>query len=1115
MNWKVTVAGGFVAGLGVLTLLIATVPTTAQPAVSTIPANHAKVAPLRLGYRGGDRMPGVMDDGGILAGAPEGAPGPTCHYENLRLGGAGVPVLHAQKSGLSPANGPFYSEVADDFLLFDQNDPGGANGCVLERVQFAVTHDTPGISPLNWNGVKITIYQDRANVCAGQVLDFPCQRNPDKGPGGYPVANNDASDREHRSCCSNPDKAAIVCELKVPMSKVSFNPIPGLMNSYDITVSGLRQYNCVLEKNKKYWIAPVPEMEFFDTVNGTVQGATYLWSSSNALGREAQAYSPDFNGVDQWSGIQTQLGWFDTDLYLGIWANKETPPDEPCHYENLRLGEPGVQFAWAQKSGSSPVNQPIYSETADDFILFDPNDPGGNNGCMLDQVQFAVTHDTPGISPQNWNGVKITIYQDRGNVCQGQPLDPPCQRNPDKGPGGYPIAVDDPTNREHRSCCANPDKAAIVCELKVPMSKVSFTPIPQYPDTYDITVFGLKQYSCLLEKNKKYWIAPTPEMEFFDLGTGTIQGNTFLVGSTNTVDNEAQVIAETVGIPQWSGIQSQLGWFHSDIYLAIWANKADTPPDEPCHYENLRVGEEAWAAQKDLSFPFYAETADDFILTDPNDPTGDNPCRLEQVTFAVYHNVVGSSPADWAGIKITIYQDRGVVCAGQQMDLPCSRNPDKGPAGYPVLTPDDTRQHQSCCVNPDKQAIVCEMKIPMSNATWVPIPHPNFSDLYEVTVSGLEQYGCLLEKNKKYWIAPAPEMEFAVSGQTYLLTSPNPSGQEAQAYFPQLGIDAWSLIGTQLGGVETDLYLAIWASKFDEPVVACQYENLRKSAIFPFFSHSQKAADIPFYAETAEDFILTDPNDPDGDNNCRLDEVEFAVWQDVPGITPDNWNGVKITIYQDRGVVCSGQPLQVPCTAFPDKGPGGFPVPNTDPSVREHQPCCSSPDKDAIVCELKIPMSDVIWTVQTELPDLFKVVIPNLAGQLCHLTKGKKYWIAPAPEMDFFDTAGNLLGFCYLMTSPNPVDHSAQVVSEPLLGHPFWTPLSTIPGDTDLYLAVRAIKTAECPWDCGDGDRNVGIVDFLALLADWNVVNAPCDFNGGGVDIVDFLKLLAHWGPCP
>ncbi len=53
-----------------------------------------------------------------------------------------------------------------------------------------------------------------------------------------------------------------------------------------------------------------------------------------------------------------------------------------------------------------------------------------------------------------------------------------------------------------------------------------------------------------------------------------------------------------------------------------------------------------------------------------------------------------------------------------------------------------------------------------------------------------------------------------------------------------------------------------------------------------------------------------------------------------------------------------------------------------------------------------------------------------------------------------------------------------------------------------------------CPWDCADGDGNVGILDFLAPLADWGNPGA-CDFDGGGVGIVDFLALLANWGPCP
>ena len=54
-----------------------------------------------------------------------------------------------------------------------------------------------------------------------------------------------------------------------------------------------------------------------------------------------------------------------------------------------------------------------------------------------------------------------------------------------------------------------------------------------------------------------------------------------------------------------------------------------------------------------------------------------------------------------------------------------------------------------------------------------------------------------------------------------------------------------------------------------------------------------------------------------------------------------------------------------------------------------------------------------------------------------------------------------------------------------------------------------------CPWDCGgDDDGNVGITDFLALLAQWGTPGS-CDFDGGGVGINDFLQLLANWGPCP
>jgi hypothetical protein len=55
----------------------------------------------------------------------------------------------------------------------------------------------------------------------------------------------------------------------------------------------------------------------------------------------------------------------------------------------------------------------------------------------------------------------------------------------------------------------------------------------------------------------------------------------------------------------------------------------------------------------------------------------------------------------------------------------------------------------------------------------------------------------------------------------------------------------------------------------------------------------------------------------------------------------------------------------------------------------------------------------------------------------------------------------------------------------------------------------------DCPWDL-DGSGDVGITDFLALLANWGPnPGHRADFDGDGmVGIVDFLALLANWGPC-
>ncbi len=82
------------------------------------------------------------------------------------------------------------------------------------------------------------------------------------------------------------------------------------------------------------------------------------------------------------------------------------------------------------------------------------------------------------------------------------------------------------------------------------------------------------------------------------------------------------------------------------------------------------------------------------------------------------------------------------------------------------------------------------------------------------------------------------------------------------------------------------------------------------------------------------------------------------------------------------------------------------------------------------------------------------------------------------------------------------------------------------PAGNDGFLGDQPVSDAADPiWIAGDvtcpadfdGDGNVGINDFLALLAAWGPcgVECPADLDGDGdVGINDFLALLAAWGSC-
>jgi hypothetical protein len=304
------------------------------------------------------------------------------------------------------------------------------------------------------------------------------------------------------------------------------------------------------------------------------------------------------------------------------------------------------------------------------------------------------------------------------------------------------------------------------------------------------------------------------------------------------------------------------------------------------------------------------------------------------------------------------------------------------------------------------------------------------------------------------------------------------------------------------------------------PTPECVYDNY-----FPLDDFgspaSQKDVVYPFFAEAADDFILLgDPTNP-----CDVDRIKFGVtFFNVPaGVTPDPfscWTSIKVTIYED---ITSGPPSTDPNCQI-TKGPAGYPDETVLP-FRDHVECFPG----SVVCELKIPMSDVNVIV-TPLPSSctpagfsYEVLLVGLSGQ-CILEKNRKYWIAIAPEQDF-----TVCGQTAIMLSQFNVEHPAMQFF-PLAGIAPWAPIggnqdgcppTTPPAGTARDLAIQIIafkvdvQEPNCPADCGVLDKAVDIQDLLALLAQWNGPG-PCDINGDGiVNIIDLLALLSAWGPCP
>jgi hypothetical protein len=78
---------------------------------------------------------------------------------------------------------------------------------------------------------------------------------------------------------------------------------------------------------------------------------------------------------------------------------------------------------------------------------------------------------------------------------------------------------------------------------------------------------------------------------------------------------------------------------------------------------------------------------------------------------------------------------------------------------------------------------------------------------------------------------------------------------------------------------------------------------------------------------------------------------------------------------------------------------------------------------------------------------------------------------------------------------------------------PNWPVTGSLTGD---MIVVGESGAETCRSDI-DGDGEVGIADFLDILAAWGAAeSSAADIDGDGqVGVGDFLQLLSDWGPCP
>jgi hypothetical protein len=193
-----------------------------------------------------------------------------------------------------------------------------------------------------------------------------------------------------------------------------------------------------------------------------------------------------------------------------------------------------------------------------------------------------------------------------------------------------------------------------------------------------------------------------------------------------------------------------------------------------------------------------------------------------------------------------------------------------------------------------------------------------------------------------------------------------------------------------------------------------------------------------------------------------------------------------------------------PCGDDTNGGCGGHPIPIFEPIDCNESVCGTSwadggyRDTDWYEVVIAEPMV-LTWTVEAEFPvviglvetvpagtgdcnDMTGYLDPYAMGDLCEVVSvttdtlpAGTYWFHVSPQ-DFYNW---------------PCDSST----------------------SDYVATLSCVGAGACPADL-DGDRVVGIQDFLFLLGAWGGPGGDVD-GDNTTDIVDFLLLLGAWGPCP